>query len=94
MIRSSVLSEDGFTLLELLVVIAILGMLGVVGTLQLTSYLGNARSDTAKLQIEQLGTALDLFPRYADAAANLTAEAPTRLTLLPFREEPIRDDYT
>lgn len=39
-------------------------------------------------------TALGLFPRYADAAANLTAEAPTRLTLLPFRDEPIRDDYT
>lgn len=38
--------------------------------------------------------ALELFPRYADAAANLTVERPARLTLLPFRDEPIRDDYT
>jgi general secretion pathway protein G len=54
-------SDDGFTLLELLIVIAILGLLGVIGTVQLYGYLGRARSDTARLQIDQLTTALDLF---------------------------------
>ena len=54
-------SDAGFTLLELLIVIAILGLLAVIGTVQLTGYLGSARSDTAKLQLDQLATALDLF---------------------------------
>jgi general secretion pathway protein G len=59
--RTGTLSDAGFTLLELLIVIAILGLLAVVGTLQLTSYLGKARTDTTKLQVDQLATALDLF---------------------------------
>jgi general secretion pathway protein G len=54
-------SEAGFTLLELLIVIAILAMLAVIGTLQLSGYLGRARTDTARLQLDQLATALDLF---------------------------------
>ena len=54
-------SDAGFTLLELLIVIAILGLLGVVGTVQLVGYLGSARTDTAKLQLDQLSMALDLF---------------------------------
>lgn len=41
--------------------IAILGLLAVVGTVQLSGYLGRARTDTAKLQIDQLETALELF---------------------------------
>jgi general secretion pathway protein G len=53
--------DSGFTLLELLIVIAILGLLAVVGTIQLSGYLGRARGDTAKLEIDQLATALDLF---------------------------------
>ena len=48
-------------MLELLIVIAILGLLAVVGTLQLSGYLARARTDTARLQIDQLSTALDLF---------------------------------
>lgn len=54
-------SSAGFTLLELLIVIAILSLLGVVGALQLGGYLGRAKADTARLQIDQLSTALDLF---------------------------------
>jgi general secretion pathway protein G len=53
--------DSGFTLLELLIVIAILGLLGVLGTIQLAGYLGRARSDTARLQLDQLSMALDLF---------------------------------
>ena len=51
----------GFTLIELLVVLVILGLLaGLVGP-QVLRYLGGARSDTAALQIEELGGGLDLF---------------------------------
>jgi general secretion pathway protein G len=60
-VRARLRSEAGFTLLELLIVIAILGMLAVVGTVQMMSYLERARTDTAKLQIDQLGAALNLF---------------------------------
>lgn len=51
----------GFTLLELLVVLAILGMLAVVATPQVLKYLGSAKQETAKTQIQNIGTALDLF---------------------------------
>jgi general secretion pathway protein G len=53
--------DAGFTLLELLIVMTILGMLGVLGTIQLVGYLEWARVDTAKLQLDQLTTSLDLF---------------------------------
>jgi len=52
---------EGFTLIELLVVLVILGLLaGLVGP-QVLRYLGSAKSDTARLQIEELGAGLDLF---------------------------------
>jgi general secretion pathway protein G len=51
----------GFTLIELLVVLTILGLLaGLVGP-QVLRYLSGAKSDTARLQIEELGAGLDLF---------------------------------
>jgi len=51
----------GFTLIELLVVLLILGMIaGLVGP-QIMKQLGTAKSNTAKLQIEDLGAGLDLF---------------------------------
>lgn len=53
--------QRGFTLIELLVVLAILGMMaGIVGP-RVIQYLGESKSKTAKLQIEDLGAALDLF---------------------------------
>ncbi len=53
--------QYGFTLIELLVVLVILGLLaGLVGP-QVLRYTGSAKSDTARLQIEELGAGLDLY---------------------------------
>ena len=73
----------GFTLIELLVVLVILGLLaGLVGP-QVLRYTGSAKSDTARLQIEELGSGLDLFHlevgRYPTTQEGLQAlvEQPT-----------------
>ncbi len=51
----------GFTLIELLVVLAILGLLaGLVGP-QLIKHLGESKTKTARLQIEELSSALDMY---------------------------------
>ena len=75
--------QRGFTLIELLVVLVILGLLaGLVGP-QILRYLGSAKSDTAQLQIEELGAGLDLFHlevgRYPTSDEGLSAlvEEPT-----------------
>lgn len=53
--------SGGFTLIELLVVLVILGLLaGLVGP-QVMKYLGSAKTDSARLQIEDLGASLDLY---------------------------------
>lgn len=53
--------QSGFTLLELLVVLAILGLLAAFAAPQVFKYLGSARTDAARLQIQSLGTTLDLY---------------------------------
>jgi general secretion pathway protein G len=74
--------DAGFTLIELLVVLVILGLLaGLVGP-KVLGYLGGARTKTARLQIEQLSAALDLYKLdmrvYPDSTQGLAAlaEAP------------------
>lgn len=59
--RRAPLRQGGFTLTELLVVLVILGLLaGLVGP-QLMRYVGDSRTDTARLQIQDFGAALDLY---------------------------------
>jgi general secretion pathway protein G len=53
--------EGGFTLVELLVVLVILSLImGLVGP-RVLGYLSDARARSAKLQIDSLSAALDLF---------------------------------
>jgi general secretion pathway protein G len=52
----------GFTLLEILVVLVILGLVAaVVAGPQIFKYLGAAKSEAAKVQIERIAGALDLY---------------------------------
>lgn len=60
-IRHIVRDERGMTLLEVLIVMVILGLLAALGSTQLMAYLGRAKTDTARLQMQELSTALDLF---------------------------------
>lgn len=76
-------AQRGFTLLEVLVVLVILGLLAaVVAGPQIFKYLGSAKSEAAKVQVQQIGSALDLYRlevgRYPSQQENLTAliEAP------------------
>ena len=64
--------SHGFTLLELLVVLAILSFLALIAVPQVLKYLGSAKSDTAAIQVQQLGATLDLYR--LDAGAYPTEE--------------------
>ena len=78
--------EDGFTLLELLVVLAILGLLAAIVAPQVLRYLGSSRTQTAKVQIENISAALDHFDldmgRYPTSEEGLDAlvHAPPGVT--------------
>jgi len=68
---------DGYTLIEMLVVLTIISLIvGLVGP-RVLSYLGESRVKTAKLQIENFGSALDLFymdtGRYPTSSEGLAA---------------------
>ncbi len=70
-------SAAGFTLLELLVVLAILAMIATFAVPEVMKYLDRARSDSAKIQISNLSTALDLYRldvgRYPSTSEGLTS---------------------
>ncbi len=75
-------SRRGFTLIELLVVLVILGLLaGLVGP-QVMKYLSGAKSDSARLQIENLAATLNMYRlgigRYptSDEGLDALVEAP------------------
>lgn len=59
--RQWLATQTGFTLIELLVVLVVLGLLaGLVGP-QVMKHLGESKSKTAKLQIEEIASGLDMF---------------------------------
>jgi general secretion pathway protein G len=53
--------QDGFTLIELLVVLVILVLLASLVGPRVIGYLGSSRTKAAKVQIESLASALELF---------------------------------
>lgn len=54
-------AERGFTLVEILVVITIIGMImGLVGP-RVLNYLGDSKAKAAKIQIESLASAIELY---------------------------------
>lgn len=53
--------QAGFTLIELLVVLAILALIASFAVPQVMKYLGGARGDAARVQLQHLGTNLDLY---------------------------------
>ena len=54
-------AEAGFTLVELLVVLAILAMLATFVGPQVLRYLGKARTESARIQISAIVSALELY---------------------------------
>lgn len=54
-------AAGGFTLIELLVVLVILGLLAALAGPRVVGYLGGAKTDTARLQIENFKSSLDLY---------------------------------
>lgn len=59
--RKSRQRQRGFTLIELLVVLVILGLLMSVVGPRVMKYVGGAKTDTARMQIEELSAALDMY---------------------------------
>jgi general secretion pathway protein G len=53
--------EAGFSLVELLVVLAIIAMTTAIVAPRVLGYLGSARSDSAKVQVKNLESALELY---------------------------------
>ena len=80
--RSS--NDGGFTLLEMLVVLAIMGLLAAIIAPQVLKYLGSSRTQTAKVQIQNVDAALQLyrldvgrFPTQEEGLGSLVAAPPT-----------------
>jgi len=53
--------DDGFSLVEMLVVLAIMGLLVGLVAPRVLGYLGGAKVDTARAQIRNIDSALELF---------------------------------
>jgi general secretion pathway protein G len=81
--------RPGFTLIELLVVIVIIGLLaGLVGP-QILGRVSEARSETARTQIEMLSVALDNY-RLDNGSYPSTEQGLEALRAAPSREPVLR----
>jgi len=69
--------EAGFTLVEILVVITIIGLIMAIVGPRVLNYLGESKVKAARIQIESLGSALDLYyldmGRYPNSSDGLAA---------------------
>ncbi len=73
--------DDGYTLIELLVVIGIIALLASVVAPQVLRYLSVARSQTAKTQISNLMSAVDLY--FLDVRTYPTSDMGLKALLEP-----------
>src|SRR6266508_492478 len=84
--RSRRSGERGFTLVEILVVITIIGLIMALVGPRVLHYLTESKAKAAKIQIESLGSALDLFyldvGRYPTGSEGLSSlvQRPGNLT--------------
>jgi general secretion pathway protein G len=84
--RRQVNGQAGFTLVELLVVMVILVLLASLVAPRVVGYLGSSRAKAAKVQVQSLTTALELYKvdtgRYPTTSEGLKAlvEAPVAAT--------------
>jgi general secretion pathway protein G len=79
--------EDGFTLVEMLVVITIIGLIMALVGPRVLNYLSESKIKAAKIQIESLSAALDLY--YLDNGRYpSTSEGLIALVQRPSAEEP------
>jgi general secretion pathway protein G len=53
--------KHGFTLLELMVVLLILALLATIAAPRVTKYLTKAKTESAKIQVDALGAAIETF---------------------------------
>jgi general secretion pathway protein G len=65
-------SEAGYTLLELLVVLGIIAALTALVAPQVIRYLGEAKGDAAKVQLQNLQSAIELY--YLDTGSYPTSD--------------------
>jgi len=105
--KNMIRGARGFSLIELLVVLVILSLLGGIVGPRLLKHLGQAKSDTAALQISDLAAALDVYMLETggypstDEGLNALIEAPAdserwngpylRKSKIP--EDPWGNDY-
>src|SRR3979490_3469375 len=72
-------SQAGFTLVEILVVITIIGLIMALVGPRVLGYLGESKVKAARIQIESLSSALDLYyldvGRYPSSSEGLAALA-------------------
>lgn len=61
LVRQTLSSDEGLTLVEILVVLSIVAMMATLAAPRMVGYLSGARADTARTQIRNVETALELF---------------------------------
>ena len=54
-------AQAGFTLIEVLIVLGIIALLATVVTPQVWRYMGQARTETARVQLSAITTAMELY---------------------------------
>jgi general secretion pathway protein G len=74
-------AAHGFTLLELLVVLAVLGLIAAIVSPQVMTMLSGAKSNSARLQVETIGTALNYYQ--LDVGAYPTTEQGLNALITP-----------